>query len=245
MQPQYQRHLAVDGTFNIRDLGGYAIATGETRWRRVLRADGLHRLDHAGMAVLTAEGVTTIIDLRHGHELETQPNPFSTNPAVQYHHVSLFDQLAPSAMAGDDVLYDLYVQALTSRQGAIAQVLTVIANAPDGVVLFHCTAGKDRTGIVSALMLAVAGVETAIILEDYAMTKTRIAPMIDEILEGAATRGVDVETFMPLLACEPETMAATIAHVIGSYGSAEAYLETIGLAPQTIDRLRSRLVEDV
>ncbi len=101
-----QRHLPVPGTFNIRDLGGYAAGPFETRWRRILRADGLHHLDEAGIAVLTDEGVTTVIDLRHGHELESQPNPFHAHPAVAYHNVSLFERLAPGDMAAGDVLLD-------------------------------------------------------------------------------------------------------------------------------------------
>ena len=95
MLNQLNRHLPVKGTYNVRDLGGYAAGTGETRWRRILRADGLHRLDDAGMEALVAEGVTTVIDLRHADELATHPNPFSANPAVHYHNVSLFDRLAP------------------------------------------------------------------------------------------------------------------------------------------------------
>jgi protein-tyrosine phosphatase len=245
MQTQNRRHLAVAGTFNVRDLGGYPGASGETRWRRILRADGLHRLDERGMDALTNEGVTTVIDLRHDQEIEEKPNPFSRHPAVEYRHIPLFEQLAPGAMAGRDVLYELYVRALTSRQDAIAEVLTAIADAPDGAVLFHCTAGKDRTGIVSALLLAIAGVETATILEDYVLTKTQIAPMIAEFVEAAIARGTDVEALRPLLACEPETMAATIDHIVEAHGSVEAYLEAIGLEPRTIARLKSRLLEDL
>lgn len=243
MQTTFQRHLAIDGTFNLRDLGGYRLALGRTHWRRVLRSDGLHRLDEEGIARILAEGVATVIDLRRPEECRAQPNPFASRPSVAYHNVSLFDQLAPSAMSDQDVLYDLYVQALVRRQEAIAQILRTIADAAEGAVLFHCTAGKDRTGIIAALLLAVAGVETATIVEDYALTKARIAPLIAIFLDEAAARGTDIDTFRPLLACEPETMAETMAYITETYGSAEAYLGTIGLAPATIDRLRSRLVE--
>lgn len=244
MQTTFQRHLAIDGTFNLRDLGGYPLASGRTRWRSVLRSDGLHRLGEEGVAKLLAEGIATIIDLRRHEECQAQPNPFASRPTVAYHNVSLFDQLAPGAMSDQDVLYDLYIQALVRRQEAIAEVLRRIADAGEGAVLFHCTAGKDRTGIIAALLLAVAGVETATIVEDYALTKAQIAPLISIFLDEAATRGTDIETFRPLLACEPETMAATMAYIAQTYGSVETYLAAIGLAPVTIARLRSRLVED-
>ena len=242
MQSRSTRHLKVTGTYNVRDLGGYVTATGETRWRRLLRADGLHRLDEHGMATLVGEGVTTVIDLRHADELARQPNPFGQNPAVRYHHVPLFDQLAPAPKPGGDVLLELYKRALAERQEAIATVLTTIAEAPEGVVLFHCTAGKDRTGIVALLLLALAGVETALIVEDYVETGPMIAPMVEEIIAHAAERGADIETFRPLLGAAPETMVATIAHLSEHYGSAQHYLKTIGLSDATLARLHDRLV---
>lgn len=245
MDTPFARHLAVAGTYNVRDLGGYATPAGETRWRRILRADGLHRLDAGGMSSLVAEGVTTVIDLRHPGELKGQPNPFAANTAVAYHNVSLFEQLAPVARPGEDVLLALYKQALETRQQAIADVLTIVADAPAGTVLFHCTAGKDRTGIVSALLLAVAGVEASLIVEDYALTGEMIAPMIEEIIADAAARGADIDAFRPLLAAEPATMLATIAYIEGTYGSAVVYLERIGLGPATIDRLRHRLLGEL
>ncbi|MET3896347.1 protein-tyrosine phosphatase [Devosia sp. UYZn731] len=242
MQTPFKRHLPVNGTFNIRDLGGYATAEGETRWRRVLRADGLHRLDEDGMATLVNEGVTTVIDLRHSGELVHQPNPFSANPAVAYHNVSLFDSLAPSLDHDGDVLYALYVMALAERQGAIKQVLTIIADAPEGVVLFHCTAGKDRTGIISALLLAIAGVQAELIAEDYSLTADMIAPMVEDIIADAVSRGGNVDQFRPMLASNYETMAATINHIVGTYGSPDAYLsQHVGLDAATIEQLRDRL----
>ncbi len=239
-----QRHLPVPGTFNIRDLGGYAAGPAETRWRRILRADGLHHLDEAGMAVLTKEGVTTVIDLRHDHELESRPNPFQAHPAVAYHNVSLFERLAPADMPAGDVLLDLYIQALTTRHGAISQVLTLIAEAPQGGVLFHCTAGKDRTGLVAALLLGLVGVADATILDDYALTKPMIAPLLDRLIAEAEERGADIAALRPLLACEPQTMAATIAHILDNHGSVEGYLLTIGLTDATIAQLKMRLLED-
>ncbi len=239
------RHLPIAGTFNVRDLGGYAAQDGETRWRRVLRADGLHRVDQEGMAALVAEGVTTVIDLRHPGELESHPNPFSAHPEVRYHNVSLFESLAPRAEPGQDLLLELYKLALDTRREAVAAVLTIIADAPPGAVLFHCTAGKDRTGIVSALLLAVAGVEATLIVEDYALTGDMIAPMVEDIIADAVARGADPEAFRPLLAAEPATMLATIAYIETTYGSARDYLDAIGLSPDTTDRLRHRLMGDL
>ena len=244
MHDSIRRHLPIPGTFNIRDLGGYATGSGETRWRRILRGDGLHHHDAAGIDALTDEGVTTIIDLRHGNELEIRRNPFRVHPTVAYHNVSLFDRLAPEDFSASDVLLDLYLQALATRHSALAEVLTLIAGAPQGIVLFHCTVGKDRTGLVAALLLALAGVPVPTILADYALTKSMIAPLLERLLTEAEARGADVATLRRLMACEPRTMAATIAHLIDGHGSVEGYLLSIGLSNATLARLRARLMED-
>lgn len=239
------RYLPVSGTYNVRDLGGYATDAGPTRYRRLLRADALHRLDERGIATLVDSGVTTVIDLRHGDELAHQPNPFATHGTVSYHNVSLLDGLAPSLMAEGDVLLELYQLALGQRQSAVAEVLTLIAEAPAGTVLFHCTAGKDRTGIIAALLLGIAGVEANDIVDDYAQTAERIAPILDEITAGAIARGASPEGFQRLLASEPATMIATLAFIEDEFGSVPAYLSAIGLDASTITRLRNRLLGDI
>jgi protein-tyrosine phosphatase len=239
------RHIPVPGTHNIRDLGGYATAAGPTQFRRLLRADALHRLDETGVATLVDTGVTTVIDLRHSDELAHQPNPFAMHGAVSYHNVSLLDGLAPSMMTEGDLLLELYQLALSQRQGAIAEVLGLIADAPTGTVLFHCTAGKDRTGIIAALLLGIAGVEASDIVDDYAQTSALIAPIIADITEGAVARGADPESFKRLLASEPETMVATLAFIETEFGSVPAYLALIGLDEAAIARLRNRLLGEI
>lgn len=242
MQPAPSRHLPIKGTYNVRDLGGYAAAQGQTQWRRLLRADALHRLDAAGVDELIASGVNTVIDLRNSDELAHQPNPFRDHGDVAYHNISLLDGLSPSLMAEGDVLLELYRLALIQRQSALHQVLQIIAYAPPGAVLFHCTAGKDRTGIVAALLLGAAGVDAELIVEDYARTASLIAPIVADITAGAVARGADPVGFARLLASDPATMVATLAFIETEFGSVGAYLEGIGLAPAAIERLRNRLL---
>ena len=200
------------------------------------------------MAQLHALGVRTVIDLRRDHELAAQPNPAREHPEITYLNVSLFDQLDIAAAHAPrdgkvDVLLTLYCMALAERGEAIRTILTTIAEA-DGLVLFHCTAGKDRTGVIAALLLELAGVGPEDIMADYALTKTQIAPLLDTILANAAARGEDIERFKALLACEPETMQAFLAHLAERHGGAQQYLATIGLDDATIARLRARLLAD-
>ena len=242
IQPN-QRHLRLAGAYNIRDLGGYPLGDGgSTRWGRLLRADALHRLAETEARMLAEHGLATVIDLRRQAELDAAPNPFSSFDGVAYHHVSLFDQLDPLALAGStNLLYDLYCMALRERGDAFAQVLRLIADAPDGIVLFHCTAGKDRTGLVAALMLLIADADEDTILADYAMTGDLIAPMLEELLREAELRGDDVEAFRPLLACEPATMAATLLEIDRAHGGIASYLASIGIDDDTVRKLRLRL----
>ncbi|MFV7878499.1 tyrosine-protein phosphatase, partial [Enterococcus faecium] len=125
----------------------------------------------------------------------------------------------PAAMSGGDVLLDLYIEALERRGAAIVAVLEALAEAPDGTVLFHCTAGKDRTGLIAALVLALAGVDAETIVDDYARTGIHIAPLLSTIMAEAEARGMDPEALRPLLACEPVTMASTLDHLQRRWGS--------------------------
>jgi protein-tyrosine phosphatase len=243
------RHIAVPGTYNVRDLGGYATPSGHTRWRRILRADGLHRMKDEGVAQLHALGVATVIDLRRGHELQAGPNPFREHDGVRYVHISLFDalahdQIAAAETASGNLLLDLYCQALAEQQKEIAAVLTAIAEAGPGLVLFHCTAGKDRTGLIAALLLALAGVAEADIVEDYALTKAQIAPLLAPILAHAEARGENMAHYKALLECEEQTMRDFLAHLAANHGDTEAYLAKIGIDAETAARLRARLLDD-
>lgn len=238
-----QRHLRLAGALNVRDLGGYPVTGGgSTQWGRVLRAASLHRLEAAELEILAGRGLATVIDLRRAGELHEAPNPFARVDGVAYHHVSLFDRLAPLEMVGSaNLLLDLYRIALDERRAEFARVLSLIADAPPGAVLFHCAVGKDRTGLIAALLLLVAGVDRDLILEDYAMTGPLIAPMLDDLVEHARTKGLNVDGFRQLLTCEPATMAGTLDTLDAVHGGIDAYLAAIGLSRETVGRLRSRL----
>ncbi len=244
-----KRHLPLSGAYNFRDLGGYRTHAGETtKWRRILRADCPHRLSGDDIARLLDEGLSTVIDLRSGNEIENARNPFATLAGVAYKNVGLFDHLAPGTMhdgpsrAGEDPLLRFYVSTLAGRQTAIRDVLSAIANAPDGLVLFHCTAGKDRTGLIAALLLGLAGVRESEIVSDYAQTKPLIAELVSEFLALAKTNGTDLATYRRLLECEPETMRKVVRHISDSYHSVPGFVAEIGLAPELVSRLTRRLL---
>jgi len=240
------RHIAVDGLYNLRDLGGYATARGtQTAWRQFLRADSPHALNERGQARLQAEGLATVIDLRTGAEIAQAPNPFAGRPGVVYAHRPLFDQLAPAALADVDPavcpLKGFYRTALDDRHEALRDIMELIARSDEGAVMFHCTAGKDRTGLVAALLLGLAEVAAEDIIADYALTEGLIAGLVARFLEAAERDGRDVAAYGRLLASPAATMRETLGHIQGRYGSVPRYLADIGVSQGDISALSDRL----
>jgi protein-tyrosine phosphatase len=247
--PETHRHLPLGGTWNVRDLGGYAVAGGgQTQWRRVLRADALHRLDDAGRGTLVDAGLRTVIDLRFDREVASAPSPFTPDDGVEVLRLPLFERLGlgtdgiPDAPEGDDPLFGLYSVALAKCRPALQQALAAIADAPEGMVLFHCTAGKDRTGLVAAMLLLSVGVDGTTIEEDYALTTRFIAPMFETLLADAQARGDDVERMGRYLGSDAQTMRATLRHLADHHGGIADYLAGGVLDAPRLQRLRDRLV---
>ncbi|MDB5530306.1 MAG: protein tyrosine/serine phosphatase [Devosia sp.] len=243
MQHDYARHLTLPNTHNVRDLGGYARTHGGiTQWRRVLRGDSLFHLSQVGRDQLLAEGLSLVIDLRGPGELASAPNPFADDASVVYRNIALFDALSPIAIA--DTPFDMaarYRDALDRCGDRIAQVLGAIAGAPEGMVLFHCTVGKDRTGIVAALLLLLADVAEDDIITDYALTATLAAPMLDRLRLAARERAVDMAHLDLVLASDATTMQAMLAHLRNQHGGIANYCHASGLGIAEIDRFVARL----
>ncbi len=242
----YERLIALEGAHNVRDLGGYRTTNGGlTRWRSILRGDALHGLSEADIDTLLDNGLTTVIDLRNAHEISAEANPFLGHAEVRYHNTPVFSALAPvEMMANATVGFDMgdrYCQALDDCQPAIAEVLKTIADAPEGAVLFHCSAGKDRTGVISALLLANAGVDETTIVEDYALTATISGPLIARLRERALGRGTPAALVDIVLASEPRSMRQALDHIGRNYGSVQDYLAKLGFDDAGMERLRTRL----
>jgi len=239
------RHLAWEGCYNVRDLGGYRTQDGTvTRWGAFIRTDNLGRLTEAGRASLVDSGVRAIIDLRRPDELAEHPNPFAEegDHDITYTNVSLVDP-AKSAPENFTTLANDYKRILDTFAPAMAEIMHSIAGAPEGPVLFHCMAGKDRTGMVAAILLDLVGVPRETIAEDYALTQEYLRPLNDEWLENGPgereDRARDLERFTP----SAEVMLEVLAHLDERYGGVEGYLLQAGVSPQDIERLRVRLID--
>lgn len=242
------RRLAWDACYNVRDLGGYPTSDGgQTRWRAVLRADNLCRLTPAGCEALVAHGVRTIIDLRNPRELAIDPHPFAGADLVAgrpaYRHLPLEDEtdaVTRAMVEAAEVVPALYGVMLDRNQARIGAIVEAIAAAPDGAVLIHCHAGKDRTGLVSALLLALAGVPNRTIAEDYALSDDYLQPLYDDWL-ASIDDPVERERVVRRWSTPVENMLAVLAGLEERHVGARAYVRAGGVSDEGLARVRSRL----
>jgi protein tyrosine/serine phosphatase len=247
--------LRWDNCYNVRDLGGYATADGgQTRWRAIVRADNLGRLTPGGRAALLDYGVRTIVDLRRADELTIDPSPFTLagehpNPPAYWNlplgaGASDEQRAAVRAMTTGDraSLQQLFCAVLDNYWRGIASVMAAIATAPEGAVLLHCHAGKDRTGVVAALLLALAGVPHEAIADEYALSARSLEPYVDKRLHQEPDPEKRARMAQWLTAV-PETMLGILDHLDRRHGGVETYLLAAGVTADHLERIRGRIRE--
>jgi len=241
-----QRAIDLQGCLNFRDLGGYPTADGRRlRWRQLYRSDALHLLTPPDVARLRDElGVREVIDLRSTAERREEVAGPLGPPWFREHHIPLFDGEVRSAEQRADIrtLADRYFLMAEFAREAIGRVLTVLGQSPSPAV-FHCAAGKDRTGVVSAVILATLGVEDDLIVADYVATQAKLDAIIDRLM---STRGYQtmLSALPPdTLHAEPETMVALLERVREVYGSMRDYVRAAGVDEATLRSLETRLLE--
>jgi protein-tyrosine phosphatase len=236
---EQKRALDFPDLLNVRDLGGYPTTDGaETRWRSLLRADDLAQLTPAGLRALADYGVGTILDLRWPEEAARHPSPVARAlPHVRCERISLLTHTEDEwRLRSRDVAKELWkCVVLAHVRAELCHVLGFIAAAGPEPLLFHCVAGKDRTGLIAALLLALADVLPEAIARDYAMSS-------ENLRDGYLRRYADSEParILEALRC-PEEGAHNMLKFLEAAGGVRAYLAQIGLAADEIGRLRARL----
>lgn len=242
--------IDLDGPANFRDLGGYATADGgETRPGRVFRSDSLSYLSDRDLERLRVEhGVRTVIDLRAGHEVTDHGHgPLSAH--VRQLHLPIVDQTRepdparPRPQRSLDTLDQIYGFMLDEYADRFGAVLGKIA-APDAApVVFHCAAGKDRTGLVSMLLLGLCDVSDELIVTDFARTETRMPEIIARHGARAAATGREPEVAGQQYGARPDTMRAVLAALRAEHGSVAGYVRAAGVDDATAGRLQRLLLD--
>lgn len=245
------RHLAWEGCVNIRDLGGLPIegGSGRTRSGVVVRADDISALSEGGWRQLDAYGVRTAVDLRFPEERSPHP-PYASELTIV--GIPLFgridrgattriDAMIEAATDGASALALLYVDALERHRARIVAAVGAVASGSEtGAVVVHCAVGKDRTGIVAALLLRLAGVSVEHVAEDYALSHERVGPLVDSWVASAEDPRQH-EIRRRLCAAPLEGMLRTLEALEEAYGGAERYLGEAGMSRRQVDALRERL----
>ena len=223
---------------NARDLGGLPTADGHTRFGRIVRSDDLNRLTGVGRRAMFDHGITTIVDLRGPVERRLSPPALGDHPG--YRHLPFVEE-NPDSSSDLGTVADTYIWMLDAMPARVGVILHAIAAAPPGGVVVHCFAGKDRTGVVSALLLSVAGVPRDAIAEDYALSEEPLRPLLDEWI--SAESDPEVQDYMRRrFRCNPQTMTAVLERLDQDYGGVDGYLAAIGIRASTQERLRARLL---
>jgi protein-tyrosine phosphatase len=243
----YPRNLGFSATYNFRDVGGYPGLDGRTvRWRRLFRSDALHRIGEADAAAFVQLGVRTVIDLRQPAEVEK----FGRVPegyGLDYRHLVLNHINWETVSVDEDLprdrwLADRYLNFAEDGHEAILASLRIIAEPSRAPVIVHCMAGKDRTGTVCALTLALLGVSDEDIAADYALTTAAMTSLTEYLMEKHPSAVLGNEH---MFESPPGAMLKFLADLRALHGSIPNYVREIGMLDAEIESMRSHLLEHV
>jgi protein-tyrosine phosphatase len=237
------RRIDLQGAFNFRDLGGLGAGEALVTTARVYRSDALHRLTPRDLAVLEPLGIGRVFDLRSPAEVAR--DGIGEFAAGRHVHVPLVEQtLNPFDPAIDWAQIDLrerYLEMLAVGGAAIRTVLEAAADDA-GAIVFHCTGGKDRTGVVAAVLLRALGVDDDAIVEDYALSERYLRSALDAHRRDLLAKRFAPDVVAYLTSSPPERMRVMLRELDRRWGSTGAYLASIGAGEELIARLKACLL---
>jgi len=245
-----RRLVRLDAVHNFRDMGGYPTVDGRTtRWRTLFRADGLYRLTTADLDRLRELALRTVVDLRTNDELtERGTFPHHEHP-VDFHHVSVIDHTwTPDDSLHDadaaDFLESAYRTMLDRTPDRFADAFQRLCAPGAMPAVFHCAAGKDRTGVLAMLLLGGLGVPEQYIAADYALTESGMQRMREwSLREFPELHERITATPAVFSAAVPEAMMRVVRHITGEFGSIRQYVREIGVPDDAVDRLADAFLE--
>lgn len=249
--PQDPRQLNWPDCYNVRDLGGLPTKNGlHTQFGRVIRSDMPRRLTAEGRKMMWEYGVRTILDLRTPWQTVEEPSntaqqsdaprfPTYINISIETYKPEVSSEINRE-VSNAGTREAVYCIMLDNYPEQIKLIMEAIVVAREGGVLLHCHAGKDRTGTISALLLAVAGVSHDDICQDYALSQACLWPLWEEIVEEAD--GVDESNIFFRPDTPKESMQYVLDHLERTYGGVVPYLLSTGLSADTLEQLGQKLI---
>lgn len=246
------RHVPFANAFNFRDLGGYPVDGGRTtKWGRVFRADGLHRLAGDDLDLVDGIGIRTVIDLRTSNEIADRGAfPVEQYP-VAYHHLSIIDatwaetgtpEFEPTEQGGIDFLVWAYRDMLDKGADRFTQAIATLAQPGNGPAVFHCAAGKDRTGLLAMLILGGLGADREVIAEDFGLTRAGTARMRVWLADNNPQALADMDSRPAHMSgSHPDAMRQILTDLDEQHGGVQGYLSSIGVGDALLADLSARL----
>ena len=238
-----RRVLRLAALRNLRDVGGYPTLDGrQTRWSTLYRSDCLDRLTPEGQASLLQIGLRSVIDIRDHTEVADRPNAFATSTQLAYRHLPFFEGPPPDDYAPD--LREGYRRELDMLGSPLVALVEQLVRPGTLPTLVHCAAGKDRTGVAIAVILAAVRTDPRAIVEDYALSEACLGPTyLEETRAWVLSSGWDWSAWEHTVFTPPERMLKTLAYLDERHGGVERYLLDRGLSASSLPMLREALTE--
>lgn len=234
---QIQRRYQFKNILNCRDIGGYPTPDGVTQFGRFIRCGIVNIPEQWEIDKLNEIGIGTSIDLRGTYEAKETPLNLERLNGADVYNLPLFEFNVATNVGMDLPLAQIYAEIADNQMHNIATVLNTIADAKDGTVMYNCFFGKDRTGILTMLLLSIAGVSKEDIIADYQQTYTYIKPYIqthsDLLWDNDSTKHYSL----------PKTMEELIERIEAKHGTILDYIRTSGVSDEAIEKIRKRLCE--
>ncbi|MGA7835905.1 MAG: tyrosine-protein phosphatase [Acidimicrobiales bacterium] len=243
------RIVPFTGVLNFRDLGGYQTFDGRvTRWGRLFRSNALHDLTHEDLVLFRRLGVASVVDLRSAAEvarsgrglLELEALRFVNSPVLSDYEA---DEPRDESLIDASYLSRRYLQYLDIGAPAFVAAIEEMSVRENYPLVFNCFLGKDRTGVLAALVLSCLGVERDIIIEDYAITDERVRLIMEQLRQDPYHRDAVDQTDPTLLAAHEATMKSFLDEVDRRFGGARAWVDAAGVAPAVLERLEEIVLE--
>jgi len=252
-----ERRPLVEGTPNLRDLGGYAAADGRrVQWGRVFRSSNLGRLTDRGLDQIRRLGIKFVCDFRTDAEAAKMPNRFPDSEAAGYLHLpiqhgdfeptSAFDRIKRGdyGWISEDFMVEGYIDSVERYPAVWARLFELLVDPRRRPLLFHCTGGKDRTGVAAALILLALGMPRDTVVGDYGLSDGYNLGVRRTIYEHLRPFNVDIAGVEPYFTAPESRLRALLTHIDSRYGSAVDYLiKKAGVSEHAIASLKDELLE--
>jgi protein-tyrosine phosphatase len=238
------RAIRLEGSFNFRDLGGLQTASGDmVRMGRLFRADSLSTLTDSDLEILAGKQLATVIDLRSQHELAEHGSTRLVDSGARHLHMPIHEgtQDPTAQRIIPETLGELYVQMVDNASDRFVAIFQTIAQPENLPSVFHCAAGKDRTGVTAALILGLLGVPKHTIVADYAITDANMHTLIETRAKAGKplATGQYPEGYMRAV---PETMDGFLTVLEERWGSIEGFLDHMGVSTNTRNAIREQML---